>query len=55
MAKKPRSAKSYRAARRNACLRSEPKGVWDSDWYATHHPASRGRRYSPANVRRAKA
>jgi hypothetical protein len=29
----PRAASTYRGARRNECLRTEPKSVWGPDWY----------------------
>lgn len=35
----PRPASSYRAARRNLCLRTKPRGVWGPDWYLRKHRA----------------
>ncbi len=37
--KAPRPANSYRAARRNRCLRADPKTTWGPDWYIPHHRA----------------
>lgn len=28
-----RAADTYRGARRNECLRSDPKSTWGPDWY----------------------
>jgi hypothetical protein len=38
--KRPRPANTYRGARRNACLRTKPKGVWGKDWYYEHRGRS---------------
>ena len=35
----PRPANSYRASRRNRCLRVAPKSTWGEGWYVPAHRA----------------